>query len=222
MNTTREHILQTLRTRLEPQKSRNIQDCATRLRMHKRGLIPVRGQGHNLVSDFIDYARQVSASVVQLDSIHRIPESVFQFLQENHALEGNLCIATVPFLRELSWEAYPMVKIKTGPAQEQDTASLTYAIAGVAETGSVLVASTPQSPSTLNMFPENHLVVLPQDRIVGCYEDAWSFIRQQEHPRTVCLITGPSRTGDIELQIQLGAHGPCRLHILLVSESPVQ
>jgi L-lactate dehydrogenase complex protein LldG len=41
-------------------------------------------------------------------------------------------------------------------------------------------------------------------------------------PRTVNLITGPSRTGDIEQRIQLGAHGPRRLHIVLVEDAPPQ
>ena len=69
---------------------------------------------------------------------------------------------------------------------------------------------------------------MPTDRIVGAYEDAWQRLRGQfgsgVMPRVVNWITGPSRTADIEQTLLLGAHGPKRLHILLIdgNEAPVQ
>ncbi len=59
--------------------------------------------------------------------------------------------------------------------------------------------------------------VLRADRIVGVYEDGWDLLRAQgaQMPRTVNYITGPSRSGDIAQTMQLGAHGPLRLHIVL-------
>jgi L-lactate dehydrogenase complex protein LldG len=61
-------------------------------------------------------------------------------------------------------------------------------------------------------------------------EDAWAKLRQahpgatlsgESMPRTVNFITGPSRTGDIEQKILMGAHGPRRLHIVIVEDEKV-
>ncbi len=59
-------------------------------------------------------------------------------------------------------------------------------------------------------------------QVVGDYEDAWRMLRENNKksggamPRTAAFVTGPSRTADIEQTIQLGAHGPRRLHIVLI------
>jgi L-lactate dehydrogenase complex protein LldG len=80
--------------------------------------------------------------------------------------------------------------------------------------------SGPDNPTTLNFLPETHIVVLPKSAVTGSYEDVWDRLRQHVGegvmPRTVNLVTGPSRTGDIEQTIELGAHGPRRLHIILL------
>ena len=111
-----------------------------------------------------------------------------------------------------------------------------------------MLASGPGTPSTLNFLPDTHIVVLHAGQVVASYEDGWDLLRalcQDDRrplagevdrptgrperanaspllPRTVNLITGPSRTGDIEQRIQLGAHGPRRLHVVLVEDAPAQ
>ena len=86
------------------------------------------------------------------------------------------------------------------------------------------------SPSTLNFLPDTHVVVMPASRVVGPMEDAWAKLREanpdaalsgESMPRTVNFITGPSRTGDIEQKILMGAHGPRRLHIVIVEDEKV-
>jgi L-lactate utilization protein LutC len=87
----------------------------------------------------------------------------------------------------------------------------------VAETGSLVLLSSPQTPTRLNFLPDHFLCVLQAERVVPYLEDAWQLIRTEHGtmPRTVNLVTGPSRTADIEQTLQLGAHGPRRLHVLL-------
>jgi L-lactate dehydrogenase complex protein LldG len=84
------------------------------------------------------------------------------------------------------------------------------------------MASGPDHPVTLNLLPDTHIVVLNEADIVGGYEEVWMMLRQRYGkdgmPRTVNTITGPSRTADIEQTIELGAHGPRRLHIVVVGE----
>ena len=92
---------------------------------------------------------------------------------------------------------------------------------GFAETGTLMLLSSRDRPSTLNFLPETHIGILRSEDITGSYEEGWKLLRGQEDgrfemPRTVNFITGPSRTGDIEQTMQLGAHGPRRLHIVIV------
>src|SRR5690606_23476498 len=117
----------------------------------------------------------------------------------------------------------PLLSIHHGRSDGDDPVSLTAAFAGVAETGTLMLTSGAAHPTTLNFLPDTHIVVLRADQIVGPYEAAWTRLRARQQaqaggamPRTVNFVTGPSRTGDIEQKIQLGAHGPRRLHIVLV------
>jgi L-lactate dehydrogenase complex protein LldG len=72
----------------------------------------------------------------------------------------------------------------------------------------------------LNFLPECHTVLVAASDIVGSYEEAWDRIRALSGdatlPRSVNLISGPSRTADIEQTIVRGAHGPRRLHVLIL------
>ena len=91
----------------------------------------------------------------------------------------------------------------------------------MAETGTLMLPSGSETPSTLNFLPDTHVVVLKSRDVVGPYEEAWDRLRAggKTLPRTVNFVTGPSRTGDIEQTIYLGAHGPRHLHILLIDEA---
>ena len=104
-----------------------------------------------------------------------------------------------------------------GRAEPGDTVSLTPCLAAVAETGTLMLVSGAETPTTLNFLPDTHVVVVRAGQVVVSYEEGWDLIRSRgAMPRTVNLVTGPSRTGDIEQRIQLGAHGPRRLHVVLV------
>ena len=78
--------------------------------------------------------------------------------------------------------------------------------------------SSADSPSATALLPDTHVAVVRADRIVSGMEDAFAMVRRDRSsmPRAVNLISGPSRTGDIEQTIVLGAHGPYRVHILLL------
>jgi len=87
----------------------------------------------------------------------------------------------------------------------------------VAETGTLMLPSGPTRPTSNNLLPDNALVVVAAERIVASYEDAFDLLRAaQKMPRNVMLVTGPSRSADIEQTLELGAHGPRRLHVLII------
>ena len=118
-------------------------------------------------------------------------------------------------LKNLPWPNKWQIAYRA--AQVEDQLSVTTAFAGIAETGSLVLLSSTASPTTLNFVPENHIIVLHRKNLVPHIEAVWMRLRAQAMPRSVNIITGPSRTADIEQTIQLGAHGPRRLHVILVN-----
>ena len=94
------------------------------------------------------------------------------------------------------------------------------AVAGVAETGSLALSSGPDNPATLSFLPDYHIVLLAEADVVPWFEDLWQRMRDADGfpPRSFNFITGPSRTADVEQTLQLGAHGPRSLHVILVGE----
>jgi L-lactate dehydrogenase complex protein LldG len=137
---------------------------------------------------------------------------------ERWNLPSDLVVAPDPALQDVVW--FNRFKVERRAAVGSDQTSVTGAFAGVAETGSLVLLSGPRSPTTLNFLPEDHLIVLARSRIVRHLEDVWPLLRQEPGamPRTVNFITGPSKTGDVEQIIQEGAHGPRRLHVILLED----
>lgn len=194
-----------------------------------RGPIPARTQGldrKRLVDLFEKYANEVSATVMRVARLDDVPDAVATFLASQN-LPAEIAMAPDPLLDRVPWSKRPLLKIRKGRSDGRDAVGLSAAFSGVAETATLMLASGPGSPSTLNFLPDTHVVVLPASRVVGPLEDAWAKLRAAHPdaalagavmPRTVNLITGPSRTGDIEQKILMGAHGPRRLHIVIVED----
>jgi L-lactate dehydrogenase complex protein LldG len=194
---------------------------AMRLGAHARNLVPKRADIDHAarVDLFRVEAEAVQATVDDAGSLAEIPEIVADYLRL-HNLPQRVRHGEDATLTGLPWERTASLEVDRGPAQPADEVSLSCAFAGVAETGTLILISGPDNPTTLNFLPETHIVVLPKRAVTGSYEDVWDSLRarfgEAEMPRTVNMITGPSRTGDIEQRIELGAHGPRRLHIILV------
>jgi len=165
----------------------------------------------DITDELIRQMEAVQMSVVRVQSTADVVAAVEVYLQDQ-GIEGELTVA--PALDALHWPA----QTRFGSASGTESTSVTTALAAVAETGSIALASGEQTPSTLNFLPENHIVVLHESQIVERLEDVWTQLRAMPGiPRAVNLVTGPSRTGDIEQTIELGAHGPRRMHVLLVA-----
>lgn len=163
-------------------------------------------------------ALDVAATVETVSDKADVPEHVAAFLR-NHNLPARVRVAAP--VQNLDWQG-AAIEALSGPAEESDAAAVSLADAGVAETGTLVLRSGPDNPTTLNFLPDNHVVVLPASRLVGAYEELWTAWRERFGedflPRAVNWITGPSRTADIELMLLLGAHGPRRLHILIAED----
>ena len=90
----------------------------------------------------------------------------------------------------------------------------------LAETGTLVLLSGEEQSATTSLLPETHIAIVPTGRIVVSMEDVWELMRNEvgELPRQVNFISGPSRTADIEMTLVYGAHGPFRVHVLLLGE----
>jgi L-lactate dehydrogenase complex protein LldG len=155
--------------------------------------------------------------VVDLAGKEYLPEAVARALPS--APDGIRHIRiNDPALTCLAWEAAG-IAVTDGAAGAHDQVALSRAIAGVAETGSVILASGQANPTTLALLPATHLVALERTSIAGTSEDALALLDRiyaRNLPRAVNIISGASRTGDIGGRIVHGAQGPRRLIVFLL------
>ena len=197
--------------------------AAARLGAGTRGPIPARAQLDRAgqLDLFQAMAEELAATVERVEGLEAVPAAVAGYLKA-HNLPQSLRMAPEPVLEGLPWDTAPLLRIERGKAEAGDEVSLTGAFAAVAETGTLMLHSGAAQPTTLNFLPDTHIVMLRASQVVGPYEDAWDMVRAKfgpgQLPRTVNFITGPSRTADIEQTIQVGAHGPRRLHIVIVED----
>lgn len=185
---------------------------------HPPGPIPARSSlAREPMADlFVSMAEGVSTTVERLADPGAILPAVLGQLPKAGISRG-LAVAPHPLLKSLNWKNYDGLAARFGNAQGSDQVALTVATAGVAETGTLVFVSGPECPSDHCFLPEIQIAVLRQADLVGSYEEIWRRLRDgAATPATINFVTGPSRTGDIEQTIQLGAHGPRRLHILLL------
>lgn len=178
--------------------------------------IPARGRvaGEARVALFIEQATAVEATVERLDAAAGVPGAAAAYLDEA-GLEPALAVHGD--LRDLDWAAAG-IRPAGDPADEERPALLP-AFAGVAETGSICLTSD-EAPLRAAFLPETLVAVLREDDLVGHYEALWERGREVwggELPASLVLVAGPSRTADIQQSLVLGAHGPRRLHVLLVA-----
>ncbi|TBR27110.1 MAG: lactate utilization protein C, partial [Reyranella sp.] len=152
------------------------------------------------VALFCQWAEALNATVARVGAAD-VPGEVTAYLARNN-LPATVAMAPSPLLEGYDWSSQKMLSIRRGRGEGSDQVSVTGAFAGIAETGTVVMASGPDHPVSLNLLPDTHVVVLREADIVGGYEDVWERLRarygKSRMPRTVNTITGPSRTGDIE------------------------
>lgn len=197
----------------------------SRLANPRRNLIPARAQVDHAaqVELFLEYLGAANGTFTRVAAEADAPRALSEYLSSQN-LPQRVAMAPDAWLQGLPWEkGAPLLERRAGPARPEDQVGVTGALAGIAETGTLMLVSGPDSPSTLTMLPETHVVVLRASQIIGAMEDGWYALRKREGqgkmPRTAIFITGPSRTGDIEMHMYLGAHGPRRQHVIFIDES---
>jgi L-lactate dehydrogenase complex protein LldG len=198
-------------------------DAAQRyVAMHARGPQPVLHG--NLVAQFIERAIHMESTIERIATREETPAAVARYLD---ALELPDAIAEQkshrgvcwPEFADLDWKSAAL-EIEARPTSGQDRLGITGCLCAIAETGTLVFVPGPDMHTATALLPDTHVVLLRAADIVSTMEDAFSRVRAERRsmPRAINLISGPSRTGDIEQTIVLGAHGPYRVHILLLGE----
>ena len=168
------------------------------------------------VARFRERALSLSSTLDDVTSLAGVPEAVANYLRGNNLPLDAVCW---PGLIELEWRGAGLA-VAARAAQGSDLVGITGCFCAIAETGTLMLLSGPETPPETSLLPETHIAVVSVNRIVPGMEDEWALLRAERPgalPRAVNFISGPSRTADIEQTLVLGAHGPYRVHIVLIT-----
>ena len=172
----------------------------------------------DLVARFVAQSERLQTTVAKVQGLEDVPAAVAHYLHERGL--GTRAVIWESF-SGLEWAGAGLAVEARAPVRDEpepDLIGVTGCFAAIAETGTLALLSGPQTPASMALLPETHIAVVPRSRIVRYMEDVFALLRHErgEPPRALNFISGPSRTGDIEQTIVLGAHGPYRVHLVIV------
>lgn len=182
------------------------------LAQHSQG--PRPSIGADLLTHFKQHALRMSDTIDEVQETADVPGAVARYL--DHLAIPRNAIAWRS-LDHLDWNTAG-INVDFRPPRDEDLVGITGAFCAIAETGTLMLLSGEHTFPSASLLPETHIAIVPKSRIVAGMEDGFSLARAERGvlPRAVNFISGPSRTGDIEQTIVLGAHGPYRVHVILV------
>ena len=180
---------------------------------HIRGPVPSIAM-HDPVSHFIEECARLKSTLAECNDIADVPREVACYI-----------VAESLAARAVGWHEFSALNWASAGIQFDDRAAIpddligvTGCFCGIGETGTLLLLSAPATPKATALLPETHICILKKSRIVPTMEDAFALMRNEigEPPRATFFVSGPSRTADIEQTIVIGAHGPYRVHVVLI------
>lgn len=197
-----------------------------KLRVRQTGTVPrpepavplsAQLQSDDMITRFEAELARVHGQSRRLSSLTDAPAAIADYLRANN-LPMSLIQAEDARLNALDWSDQPLVEVTRGVPDGSEMTGVTIAEAAAADTGTLLVTSGADRSTTLNFLPDHHIVVLPASAVKAQLSELLAGLDAADLPRTLNLITGPSRTGDIEQTLLLGAHGPRALLVLIVED----
>ncbi|MFT7245405.1 MAG: L-lactate dehydrogenase complex protein LldG [Candidatus Azotimanducaceae bacterium] len=189
------------------------QTIDSRMALHAMNTRPAIGvlDGAARLDQFIYSAERKGASVSRVNNIASATEVILDILPAGSRL--SLTPAATATGIKLPTELVDVWNPKTSLEN-----SLSTCFCGIAESGSLVVRSDAGNSLTQNFLTDRHFVLLPEFDILDSMESVWARVREQGGmPRDLTLVSGPSSTGDIEMRMETGAHGPRELHILILA-----
>ncbi len=157
----------------------------------------------------------VQSSVDIVDTDQQCGQSIIDFLQNHHC---PLKVGVVPGLDVSQLSQNQQIEFYACEDFATSQTILTHAAWGIAETGSLVLPSAVERPTLANFLPDNCIVLIKEGDILPYLEDALLAVQKSEPgmPRALNLISGPSKTADIEQTLVYGAHGPIQLHVIIL------
>lgn len=212
----RENILKRIRDANGKTAASTAQERETalaRLRAHPRGPLPT--MNWELLPRFKERCIAMASTVDEVTSLAQVPEALAKYLKQNNLPTSGVCW---PEFADLDWSRVGL-QIAARPANGDDKVGITGTYCALAENGTLMLLSGQDTHATTSLLPDNHIAIVPASRIVRAMEDGWDLLRKEHGslPRQVNFVSGPSRTADIEMTLVMGAHGPCRVHVIIVA-----
>ncbi|MGE0698854.1 MAG: lactate utilization protein C, partial [Hyphomicrobiaceae bacterium] len=184
-------------------------------------LVPQRARqdADKLALLFAEQLRAANAVVLAAKDEAELPSTIAKWLRSQN-LPLKVRAGSDAWLAGLDWSRERSLTVVHGRAEPADEVGLTHAVAAVAETGTLVLASGPDNPVSVTFLPETSIVVVRAADLVGPYEQAFARLRDRlgrgVMPRTLNLVSGPSRTADVGGRLVTGAHGPRRFCVIVV------
>ena len=158
-----------------------VTDVSDEIRRHQRGPIPPLED--DLAKRFGVRAVSLASDVVRARTITEVPGLAAHYLRERQLPMQGVCW---PGLAPYGWNSAG-IELQTRAARGDDLMGVTGAFVGIAETGTLMLLSGPETPATVSLLPETHIAVLESERIVANMEQAWDRLRVERStlPRAV-------------------------------------
>jgi L-lactate dehydrogenase complex protein LldG len=169
-----------------------------------------------LVPRFRERCLSQQSTVEEVASLDQVPVAVAEYLNAQRLPLSGACW---PEFAGLHWREAGL-SLEPRPARGDDKVAVTGSYCAIAETGTLMLLSGENEHATSSLLPDTHVAVVSAWRIVRSMEDAWDLLRRERGrlPRQVNFVSGPSRTADIEMTLVMGAHGPFRVHVVVVMD----
>ncbi|HZP86798.1 MAG TPA: lactate utilization protein C [Burkholderiales bacterium] len=182
---------------------------------------PRPGSEGDVVTHFMMRAADMASTVARVGDRRDVPQAIARYLDGIVATPPAEAPSRFgvcwPEFGDLDWTS-ARLSIETRPTTGEDRLGITGCYCAIAETGTLVITTGAETPTATALLPETHVAIVESARVVRGMEEVFALLRAEHGvpPRAINMISGPSRTGDIEQTIVLGAHGPYRLHILVV------
>jgi L-lactate dehydrogenase complex protein LldG len=219
---SREAVLAKVRAALGKTGDRAQAMAAARAYLAEHAQGPRPAMPADLVDRFLRRATDMESTVERIATIAQLPQAVARYVD---ALDLDPSLAEQKSHRGVCWPEFggldwsdAGLAIEARPTHGKDRLGITGSFCAVAETGTLVITSGAATPTASMLLPDTHVAVVRAERIVAGMEEAFALVRAElgAMPRAVNFVSGPSRTGDIEQTIVVGAHGPFRVHIIVV------
>ncbi|MGH9341883.1 MAG: LutC/YkgG family protein [Acidobacteriota bacterium] len=175
-----------------------------------------QGKGDSLAAVLQVILEETESTEVYWENVHTLQKHaiLFALAEGTSSMEGQLLYSTHP-----GSKVSPPISLQTRPYERENLKSISISVSsaykGIAETGTIVHRVGPDTGRLLTALPSTHVVLLSQQDLLMNHADFFESISPGKVGSAFSLMTGPSRTADIEKTLVLGVHGPRQWYVIL-------